>query len=114
MIKPEELVKESNLDFSKFHCCGDKDLYPFKCSNCNHIMVFCYECDTLHDDLDELNKNSSYSGNIPINSFDPHTPIFPCPKCGYKFEYFFMKNGKYKVSVDEWISKKYEDFLTRN
>lgn len=46
-------VEEADLDFRHFRCCGDEDLYPFGCPECGHLMVFCYECDALYDDLNK-------------------------------------------------------------
>ena len=46
-------VEENDLDFRRFRCCGDEDLYPFRCPRCGRLMVFCYECDTLHGDLND-------------------------------------------------------------
>jgi len=50
----EGMVREEDPDFTHFKCCGDEDLYPFRCSRCGRIMVFCYECDTLYRDLNDL------------------------------------------------------------
>jgi hypothetical protein len=61
-------------------------------------MVFCYECGTLHGDLHDLNQ----PGRLAVNHFNPASPIFVCPQCAYPFEYFFMRDGKYKTSLDQW------------
>jgi hypothetical protein len=91
-------VEESDLDFRHFRCCGDEDLYPFGCPRCGRLMVFCYECDTLHGDLHDLD----HAGAWNVNSFDTSSPIFVCPQCAYAFEYFFFRDGKYKTSFDQW------------
>lgn len=101
-------IKEEDLDFSNFSCCGDEDLFPFKCSVCGHIMVFCYECDTLYSDL----RDTSQNNEVEINNFDPKRPIFSCPKCHHDFEYYFMKNPKYEVSREEWLRSGYGRLLT--
>jgi hypothetical protein len=91
-------VEEADLDFRHFHCCGDEDLYPFGCPGCGRPMVFCYECDTLHGDLNDL-------GNLAfeVNHFDPTQPIFSCPMCGYAFEYWFIRDSRYKVPFEQWV-----------
>jgi hypothetical protein len=94
-------VEEEDLDFRPFSCCGDEDLYPFGCPNpnCRRLMVFCYECDTLYDNLRDLSQQGTN-----INHFDPTTPIFACPGCGHPFEYFFIRDGKYKVPREQWVA----------
>jgi len=93
-----QTVEEGDLDFRHFRCCGDEDLYPFGCPRCGRLMVFCYECDTLHDDLNDL----AHAGSWAVNNFDTSAPIFSCPQCAYPFEYFFIRDGKYKTSFDQW------------
>jgi len=100
-------IKEEDLDFSHFNCCGDEDLFPFKCSGCGHIMVFCYECDTLYSDLKDTCRNNE----VAINNFDPKRPSFSCPKCSWDFEYYFMKNPEYGVSREEWLKAGYGRLL---
>lgn len=105
----EPVVEELNLDFSKFQCCGDEDLYPFGCPDCGRIMVFCYECDTLYDDLDDLRSQGTQ-----INNFDTASPIFRCPNCDRAFEYFFMRDGQFKVPISLWTREGFEHLLTKN
>jgi hypothetical protein len=93
-----QTVEESDLDFRHFGCCSDEDLYPFGCPRCGRLMVFCYECDTLHGDLNDL----AHSGSWAVNNFDTSAPIFSCPQGAYPFEYFFIRDGKYKTSFDQW------------
>jgi hypothetical protein len=93
-----QIVEEGDLDFRHFRCCGDEDLYPFGCPRCGRLMVFCYECDTLHGDLNDLARPGSWA----VNNFDTSAPIFSCPQCAYPFEYFFMRDGRYKTSFDQW------------
>jgi hypothetical protein len=93
-----QTVEEDDLDFRHFRCCGDEDLYPFGCPRCGRLMVFCYECDTLHGNLNDL----AHPGGWAVNNFDTSAPIFSCPQCAYPFEYFFIRDGKYKTSFDQW------------
>jgi predicted RNA-binding Zn-ribbon protein involved in translation (DUF1610 family) len=93
----DDHVKEEDLDFSPFHCCGDEDLYPFRCSSCGRPMVFCYECDTLYPDLRSF---TPYDGEM--NHSDSSRPIFACPQCGHQFEYYFMRSAAYHVSFEDW------------
>jgi ferredoxin len=92
----EEFVDESDLDFSKFRCCGDEDLYPFRCTSCGTCMVFCYECDTLYPNLKTLIPGAE------VNSLDPNRPIFHCPQCAFAFEYYFMGNPAYHARKEDW------------
>lgn len=102
----QEQIEEKDLNVKYFHCCGDEDLYPFKCSNCGRIMIFCYECDTLYRDLKNLEDNGR-----DINHFDPSKPAFSCPQCNYNFEYSFMRNSLYHVTYNEWIKAGFENLL---
>jgi hypothetical protein len=95
----ERPVEEQDLKFGLFRCCGDEDLYPFGCPECGRLMVFCYECDTLYDSLKDLSKQST-----AVNHLNPAAPIFACPDCGRPFEYFFMRDGRYKVPRKQWIA----------
>jgi hypothetical protein len=93
----DRLVEERDLDATHFGCCGDEDLYPFGCPECGRLMVFCYECGTLYDDLTDLGRRGT-----PINHFDPAAPIFHCPGCRMPFGYFFMRDGQHKVTMARW------------
>ncbi|VTT98125.1 unnamed protein product [Gemmataceae bacterium] len=92
-------IEESDLDFRHFRCCGDEDLYPFGCPRCDRLMVFCYECDTLHGDLKNLG-----SQEFPVNSVDSAHPVFVCPGCAYPFEFTFIRDGRYKASAERWVN----------
>ena len=107
-MESKRFVTESSINYSFFHCCGDEDLYPFKCSHCGQIMVFCYECDILYPDLHRPSKK------IPINSFYPDKHYLSCPACGHQFEYSFMKNAVYRASVDEWMQAGYQRLLSKS
>lgn len=57
-----ETVEEGDFDFRHFRCGGDEDLHPFGCPRCGRLMVFCYECDTLHSDLNDLAQHKAAFG----------------------------------------------------
>jgi hypothetical protein len=104
----DKVVEESDLDFAHFHCCGDEDLYPFGCPACGHLMVFCYECYTLYDNLTDL----AHQGAL-VNHSDTTAPIFHCPSCGRPFEYFFMRDGCYKVPMAQWVGAGFGHLLNK-
>ena len=95
----DRLLERGDLDSSGFHCCGNEDLYPFGCDGCGRLMASCSECGTLYDDLADL----AHHGR-PINHFEPAAPMFHCPTCRRPFEYFFIRDGKYKVTMARWIA----------
>jgi hypothetical protein len=35
------VIEEADLDFNRFRCCGDEDLFPLGCPACGRLMVFC-------------------------------------------------------------------------
>jgi hypothetical protein len=104
----ERVVEEPDLDFAHFRCCGDEDLYPFGCPDCRHPMVFCYECDTLYDDLTNLGSQGTR-----VNHSDVASPIFRCPCCDRPFEYFFMRDERYKVPLAEWLELGFGHLLAK-
>ena len=93
------VIEESDLDSSRFRCCGDEDLCPFGCPACGRLMVFCYECDTLYADLSDLANQSA-----EVNNCEPSQPIFACPQCGHRFAYHFVRDGLYKVDREGWLA----------
>jgi len=97
MTESEHFVREEDLDASHFNCCGDEDLFPYKCSACGLPLVFCYECGTLYTSLPDT---SVYRHDL--NHFEPSKPSHYCPRCGHAFEYPFMKNPAYGISLAEW------------
>ncbi len=105
-MKTEETIKELDLDFSHFNCCGDEDLHPFRCPTCHWLMVFCYECETLYPKLNNLEEHGRNINHSNINK-----PIFACPGCGYEFEYFFMDNEAYLVPRSEWLVAGFKHLL---
>lgn len=96
-----ETIQEWDLESSPFlRCCdGNADSFPFKCSVCGHIMVFCYECNTLYPDLQ----------NTTIMQL--HIDLLNCPQCNHEFEKDFMKNPIYYVTPTEWKQAGYESLL---
>jgi hypothetical protein len=93
------VIEESDLDLSRFRCCGDEDLYPFGCPACGRLMVLCSECDTLYANLSDLADRSA-----EVNHFDPSQPIFDCLHCGHRFAYYFVRDGLYKVERERWLA----------
>ena len=63
-------------------------------------MVFCYECDTLYDNLADLDGR----GRDGVNHTDNGKPIFHCPECRNPFEYWFMRHGHHKAALEQWIA----------
>lgn len=106
--EPEGIVREEDLDALRFRCCGDEDLFPFRCSGCGRIMVFCYECETLYEDLHDLERHDRH-----LNHSDPSRPIFSCPACGHDFEFHFMTNRAYDVPKADWLQAGHEELLCR-
>lgn len=82
-----------------FNCCTNADPYPFKCSNCGHIMAFCFESDALFPNLHDLGEIDE-----DVNSFDSTRPAFVCPRCGQAFEYYFIRNDAYRVTREEMVA----------
>ena len=105
------VVEEADLDFRRFRCCGDEDLYPFGCPRCERLMVFCYECDTLYGDLNDLGS-LAFAGKV--NNSDTTQPILSCPGCEYDFEYSFIRDNRYKVSIERWVTAGFGDLLRNN
>jgi hypothetical protein len=104
----ERVVEELDLNFAPFRCCGDEDLYPFGCPVCRHLMVVCYECETLYDDLHILSSRGTW-----VNHSNIHVPLFRCPCCDNPFEYFFMRDELHKVPVAEWIELGFGHLLAK-
>lgn len=100
-----EFVQNADLDSTGFRCCGNEDLYPFHCTACGRVMVFCYECDTLYPNLQTLTPEWD------VNRFDPEQPIFHCPQCGFAFEYYFMSNPTYYVTFEQWRQAGFANLL---
>jgi hypothetical protein len=84
-------VIEQVLDASAFGCCGDQDLFPFKCMSCGQPLVLCYECDTLFSDLANLPVQTPFQGATSR-----------CPKCDGQFDVRFMRSPRHRISFAEW------------
>lgn len=104
----DDLVREADLDFSCFRCCGDENLHPFRCSSCGRIMVFCYECESLYEELRDLGRP-----HRDLNHSDRSQPIFACPNCSHAFEYDFMESRAYDVPRSEWLRAGLGELLRR-
>ncbi len=107
-LKSNRSVTESNINPSYFHCCGDEDLYPFKCERCGHIMVFCYECDSLFPNLSDTNLV------VYIHENPPREPSITCPSCGNQIAYASIQAESNKVSFLEWLHAGYQYLLIQN
>jgi hypothetical protein len=92
-------VSGTELAHARFACCEDQDLHPFRCTQCQRIMVFCDECGTLFPDLSDLRHKQAHG----INHFDAERPAFPCPGCGHAFEFLFLYNHAYEVPRDAFL-----------
>ncbi|MCB0066735.1 MAG: hypothetical protein KDD77_06280 [Caldilineaceae bacterium] len=55
-IEPRQpgLLTDLDVNYEPFRCCGDENLVFIKCPAGRHLMVFCYEGDTLYPDLSDL------------------------------------------------------------
>src|SRR5512140_770299 len=82
-IRPSnpELLTDLDVDYTHFHCCGDEDLVFLRCPPCGHIMVFCYECDTLYPNLADTSTRSGLGLTSP-------TDRVVCPACSVAFEHY--------------------------
>jgi hypothetical protein len=74
-----ELPTGLDVDPARFHCCGDEDLVFLRCPACGHIMVFCYECDTLFPDL----ADPARARGLVLTS---ESDRVVCPACARPFE----------------------------
>ena len=82
-------VIEASLNWRLFNCCGDEDLFPFKCPWCEHALILCYECDTIYADLPDLAGGHGFE--------EPS-----CPRCGGPFDKDFMRSPRYRITFEEW------------
>jgi len=105
------LLTDLDVNYESFNCCGDEDLVFIKCPACQHLMVFCYECDTLYPQLDNL-ANRSYI------SLTHETDRIICPNCHNPFpDFYFLRSpfvDKYLVTKDEVIEKGYKCLLAKH
>lgn len=69
-------------------------------------MVFCHECETLYGDLSKLGNS-----DFPVNNSVTSDPIFHCPTCQHPFTYWFIKDGLYKITHQEWCAAGFSSLL---
>ena len=84
-------VIEQSLETSWFDCCGDENLFPFKCWSCARPLVLCYECDTLYSNLGDLTQRRLHTSNDS-----------PCPGCGSSFDTDLMRSPRHRISFATW------------
>ena len=93
-------VIEQVLDSSPFACCGDQDLFPFKCSACALPLVLCYECDTLFPELSDLRVQLPFVLDTSR-----------CPNCAGEFSPDFMRSPQHRISFAEWSGRGHDQLL---
>lgn len=93
-------VIEQSLNWRLFQCCGDQDLFPFRCHQCHHIYVLCYECDTLYTDLTDLSKR-----RVPL--WDNYS----CTNCPANFDDDFMRSPRHRIPYADWINANLQHLL---
>lgn len=110
-IKPRrsDLLTDMDVNYEPFHCCGDEDLVFIKCPACQHLMVFCFECDTLYPDLSDPGK---WSGLALIGGEDKVV----CPMCSQAFadSAFLMQPyvDKYLATVADVVERGFGHLLS--
>ena len=98
-------LKPGDFEF-QLGCCSNFEPYPFKCSECGHVMVYCVECSTLIPDLHHLDRDAP-----DFNATDASRPAFQCPWCAHSFEFYFPRNRAYRVTRDDLIRAGLRHFL---
>lgn len=93
-------VIEQVLNWRLFNCCGDEDLFPFKCRACARPLVLCDECDTLYGELNDL------AARHYVNHDD-----VSCPRCSTHFDDNFMRSPLHRVTFDEWHAAGFDHLL---
>ena len=101
---PDRLT-DSDVNYAAFHCCGDEDLIFIKCPDCRHIMVFCYECDTLYPNL----LDTTIRQTVPLTR---STDRVTCPKCSVRFADYNFLVDEYLVTASEVIAAGYSHLLS--
>ncbi len=84
------MIKQS-LNWHIFNCCGDEDLFPFKCHACRRPLVLCYECEFLYTDLHDLSARL----------FPTHDD-YSCPQCATEFDDDLMRSSRRRMDFFEW------------
>ena len=95
----EQFLGPEHLDDSRFECCPNREPKPFKCSQCGLPFVYCMECSTVYPDLPDTTRFDDQH-----NATDSSRPSHRCRRCGYVFEYAFIRNRRYRVTRAEWIA----------
>lgn len=105
------LLTDLDVNYVPFHCCGDEDLVFLKCPRCSHLMIFCYECDTLYPDL----MNPETKMGVALTS---ESDRLVCPNCHEPFEdYYFLRRpnvDKYLVTAEEVTSRGFAHLLAHD
>ena len=83
-----ELLTDLDVDYSYFRCCGDEDLVFLRCPACGHIMVFCYECDTMYPAL----ADTSIRDGLGLTR---ETARVVCPACKVAFQHYYFLQQPY-------------------
>lgn len=99
-LRPSWVIGHS-LNCALFDCCGDEDLFPFKCHACGRPLVICTECDTLYTDLHDLSSRRSLNASSG----------YQCPGCGTPFEDNFMRAPHRRIGFDEWHQRGLDSLL---
>jgi len=90
MCKPAWVIEEC-LNTDGFDCCGDENLFPIQCSECGHLCVLCYECDTLYADLKKLSDRDRIVS----------APLV-CPTCDREFPNNIFRDPSVRPSFKAW------------
>ena len=105
---PSHLAKfltDVDVNYAPFHCCGDEDLMFIKCPDCQHVMVFCYECDTLYPDLSDLSVREP----VPLTR---DTDRVVCPRCKVPFADYSFFVDRYFLTAAEVVAKGFGHLLS--
>lgn len=92
-----------------FDCCTNAEPFAFKCNSCGHIMAYCLESSNLFPNLNNLEEIA-----VGINATDAARPAFRCPRCGHTFEYYFLRNEAYRVTLEEMIEHGLDHLLPKH
>jgi hypothetical protein len=110
-IKPRNprLLTNRDVNWDPFHCCGNEDLVFLKCPRCAHLMVFCYECDTLYPDLHDVTQQQ------PLRLTEiTHRVV--CPACLQPFDdFYFLRQphvDKYLPTLEDIVSGGFAHLLS--
>lgn len=93
-------VIEQSLKWQLFECCGDQNLFPFRCHQCHHVYVLCYECDTLFTELTDLSKRC-----IPMMDTDS------CANCSVTFDNDLMRSPRHRIPYKDWQNANLDHLL---